>query len=78
MKFKVCVLGSRSITDYDLIERIINDSGFEISELVSGHCRRGIDYLGEVWAKKHSISIKPFPADWNDLSHPDAVIRINA
>ena len=35
-----------------------------ITEIVSGKAR-GMDTLGEKWAKEHNIPIKEFPADWN-------------
>ena len=54
----------------------ITESGFAVSEVVSGTAP-GVDRLGERWARKHRIPIKPFPAKWDDLSHPDARIRTN-
>ena len=60
---KVIIAGSRSITDYALVEKAINDSGFKITEVVSGHAH-GVDTLGEQWAEEHRIPIKIFEADW--------------
>ena len=33
--------------------------------------------MGGQWAKENNIPIKEFPADWGDISHPDAIIKIN-
>jgi YspA, cpYpsA-related SLOG family len=70
---KVIIAGSRSITKAD-IGAIVRASGFEITEVVCGKAP-GIDTLGEQWARANGIHVEPFPAIWDDLSHPDAVIR---
>jgi len=67
---KVIIAGTRDITDLSLVEKAIKDSGFEITEVVSGHYIGqgedvGVDLLGEKWAKANNIPIKLFPADWN-------------
>lgn len=60
---KVIIAGSRGITDYAIVERAIRESGFQITEVVSGTAR-GVDRLGERWAAEHGIPVAPFPADW--------------
>jgi hypothetical protein len=45
-----------------------------ITEVVSGGAT-GADSEGERWAEQHGIPVKRFPAQWQDLSHPDAIIR---
>ena len=60
---KTIVAGSREINDYGLIVKGINDSKFEITELVSGGSR-SVDYLGELWAKTNNIKITRFNPDW--------------
>ena len=47
---KCVIAGSRTITDYALVEKAIVDSGFEITEVVCGECR-GPDMFGAV--RKH-------------------------
>jgi hypothetical protein len=61
---KTIIAGSRLITDYAAVCKAIKESGFEITEVVSGTCR-GVDLLGERWANENKIPIKQFPADWN-------------
>jgi len=63
---KVIVAGSRTIEDYDLVEKIIFKSGFKITEIVSGDCK-GVDRLALDYAKKHHIKTKLFPAIWAKL-----------
>ena len=61
---KVIVAGSRDLLDYPLVKEAIERSGFTITELVSGGAR-GVDTLGEKWAKENNIPVKRFPANWN-------------
>lgn len=64
---RVCICGSRTITDYKYIEDMMillqNNEGIKPAEIVSGTAR-GPDKLGETYAVKHNIKIKRFPADW--------------
>ena len=64
--YKVIIAGSRSFNDYNLLESKLD---FYLSqrsdvEIVSGTCY-GADKLGEIYAIKHKLPIKQFPADWN-------------
>lgn len=72
-----CIIaGDRNTNERDIkfVEEAIKQSGFEIDEVVSG-CARGADRLGEIWARKHGIPIKKFPADWKNLDAPGAIIK---
>lgn len=60
---KVIIAGGRNITDYNIVKSAYHKSGFEATEIVSGGAR-GVDYLGELFAKDHGVLIKVFPADW--------------
>lgn len=51
---KVIVAGSRSITNRQFVYNIIENSGFNITEVVSGNAN-GVDKLGEQWAVEHGI-----------------------
>lgn len=77
---RVIIAGSRSFQDDPNIQKYVEDAvkqaGFDITEVVSGGAR-GIDQAGEVWAGIHSIPVKQFLANWNDLSQPDAIIKTN-
>lgn len=63
---KVIIAGSRDITDLDEVIKAVKSSGFEITEVVSGTAR-GVDKLGEEYAKLNNIPVKAFPADWYNL-----------
>lgn len=59
-----CIIaGSRSILNYDLVVQAIQESGFLLTEVISGHAK-GVDQLGERWAKEHNVPCKIMPAEW--------------
>lgn len=61
---KTIIAGSREgFEGLDLLLAVI-ESGFEITEVVSGGAR-GVDRLGERWAEMEGVPIKQFIPDWN-------------
>jgi hypothetical protein len=77
---KVIVAGSRRITDYPLVHTILDNTAITyrlfVEELVNG-LANGVDKLARQWAVFHGIPPKDFPADWNNLTTPGAIIRTN-
>lgn len=62
---KTIIAGSRTITDLRLIELVIEQSQFNITEVVCGGAR-GVDELGRKWAGNgNKIPVKLFPAQWD-------------
>jgi len=61
---KTIIAGSRGINDIRIIRSAVEESGFIITEVISGTAR-GVDRLGEVYAKEEDIPIVRFPADWD-------------
>jgi len=61
---KVVIAGSRGITDMSMVETAIEESGFQIDEVVCGGAK-GVDSLGARWAKANGIPVKWFPAQWH-------------
>lgn len=66
---KTIIAGSRTIASYEVVQKAVllaQGAGLEITEVVSGKAR-GIDTLGEEWAKANNIPVAEFPvraADW--------------
>lgn len=60
---KTVVCGSRTITNPDLVAQAITESGFSITEIVSGHAS-GVDTLAERYARLNNIPLNVFPANW--------------
>lgn len=73
---KVIIAGSRTINDYSLVEKAVKNSGFHITEIVSG-CARGVDTLAIRYAEFNEIPIKRMPANW-DMYKKSAGYRRNA
>ena len=71
---KTIIAGSRMITDPFLLEEAIGLSGFKITEVVSGTCR-GVDKMGEDWAKRNDIPIKQFPPVWGMFGRSAGPLR---
>jgi len=63
---KTIICGSRGITSYKILCKVIDDSKFKITEVVSGTAQ-GVDQLGERWAREHNTPIKSFPPDWKNF-----------
>lgn len=61
---KVIIAGSRGITDYKIVARAVVESGYKITEVVSGGAR-GVDRLGERFASNHDLPVEKFPANWD-------------
>lgn len=59
------IAGSRMIWDYSIVDQAIFESGFKISEVVSGYAK-GVDAVGEAWSLVNGLGYAtPFKADWN-------------
>lgn len=71
---RVIIAGSRDIEDYNLLRQCIKESNFKIDEIVCG-CAKGVDSLGEQWAKENNVPIKRFPADWKEFGKAAGPIR---
>lgn len=61
---KVIIAGPRFVNNPQFVAAAIAASKFIITEVVSGHAR-GVDQLGEDWAREHGVHYTLFPADWN-------------
>jgi len=71
---RVIICGSRDITDYDLVAQAISDSGFTVTEVVTGGAS-GVDRLGKRWARYNGIPEGEFPAQWETYGKAAGPIR---
>lgn len=72
-----CIIaGSREGIEYqDILSAMVECPwSSEITEVVSGKAR-GVDTMGEQWAKENNIPIKEFPADWNKHGRIAGILR---
>jgi hypothetical protein len=66
---RIIVAGSREITDrlliFDFLDQVsAANKDTPITEVVSGGAK-GVDQIGEDWAREHNIPVKQFLAQWN-------------
>lgn len=75
---KLAVVGSRNFKSKERVFKVLDyiHSKREITEIISGGAK-GVDSWAKEWALKNKIKVKEFIPDWGDLSHPDALVRIN-
>ena len=64
----IIIAGCRDFNDYSVVEKeVMNFIGKYIGkleiEIISGGAK-GVDTLGERFAKEHNLSLKVVPADW--------------
>jgi len=71
---RTIIAGSRTVNDYALVERAVADSGFILTEVVSGMAR-GVDTLGERWAAEHGVPVDRKPADWKTYGRRAGYLR---
>lgn len=74
---KVIIAGSRTIDDYDLVEKciiqFISKFGL-ITEVICGEAK-GVDKLGKQWALKNNIPVKSFYANWEKYRKSAGALR---
>ena len=74
---KIIIAGSRTIINMNLLIKAIKLSSFEITssdEIISGGAR-GVDNLGEKYAKQNNIKLTIFKPNWNKYGIKGGVIR---
>jgi hypothetical protein len=71
---KVVIAGSRNVEDLSLVEKAISESGFLITEVVSGGAK-GVDFLAEQWAEENDIPVSVFNADWGQYGRGAGPVR---
>jgi len=71
---KVIIAGSRDIIDMNELKQAINDSEFQITEVVCGGAR-GVDELGLIWGTNNDQPVKIFKADWHKFGKQAGIRR---
>lgn len=64
------VAGSRKLWSKDIVEGVIERSGFTITHVIHGDAF-GVDKLAGKWAKARGIPVDGIGADWNNLNPED-------
>jgi hypothetical protein len=71
---KLCIAGSRTIKDLDVVTKAVQQSGFSPTCIISGTAS-GVDKLGEEYAELHGLKLMLYPADWNRHGKAAGYIR---
>ena len=71
---RTIIAGSRSITDYAVVEEAIRASEIVPSVVLCGTAR-GVDRLGKYWARQHGIPVDDHPAEWGKYGKAAGSIR---
>lgn len=71
---KTIIAGSRTITSTIQVYQILGKSNIDITEVVSGGAK-GVDSIGEKWAKRRNLPIKRFNALWSEFGKRAGMIR---
>ena len=74
---RVIIAGSRSITDPALLDWVIQQSGFEVTEILEGEAP-GVDRMAKWWGKARGIPVLERPADWDRYGKRAGHIRNEA
>lgn len=75
---RVLICGGRNYADHAAVDKLMQDviTRFGPIACVIHGAATGADTLGMEWALTHNIGHAPYPADWTDLTHTDALIRV--
>lgn len=80
-EIKLAIIGSRDFDNYNIVKHLLlfiySHSPYKISEIVSGGAK-GVDTLAEKYANENDIPIKIFLPEWDNISNPNAVIKVNS
>lgn len=71
---RVIIAGGRDFDDYEAVCRAVEQSGFDMTEVISGGAT-GADELGEWWAYQHGVPFGRCSADWERWGHAAGPIR---
>lgn len=71
---KVAIIGSRDFKSYKQLEQAINESGFKITEVISGGAN-GTDSLAELWALNHKVKCTVYEAEWDNIKKQPCSIK---
>ncbi len=61
---KVIIAGSRGVTDYEVVKQAILESGFEVTQVISGTAK-GVDTLGARYGQENNIPVREMSANWD-------------
>jgi hypothetical protein len=76
---KLAVVGSRNITNEELIFDSINsiaNGRLDTLTIISGGAR-GVDSIAAIWSKQNNVPLIVFTADWKKFGRKAGIVRNN-
>lgn len=73
-RFDVVVSGSRSVTDFQFVCKVLDKYKDIIGKVIVGDAV-GVDAHAVEWCKMNKVPFEVFEAKWNDLEAPGAVVK---
>jgi hypothetical protein len=76
---RVLVFGGRDYNDRRTLYRVLDDvhARCKISCIIEGEMS-GADRLAREWAESRGVAVDPYPADWDNIDRPGAVVKRNS
>jgi len=71
---RVLVCGGRDYKDVDAVYMVLDGLKERPTVIIHG-CASGADSIAAMWAEERGVPVDPYPAEWEDLSHPDAIVK---
>lgn len=72
---KIAIIGSRDFKDIKKVVELVKS--FSKDTIIVSGGAPGVDSVAEMTAQSCGLNTKIFPADWTNLTHPNAVIKTN-
>lgn len=75
--FKVIIAGGRSFNDYQLLKSTMDRLLVNITDEITVVCgqAKGVDTLGEQYAKEKGYTVSYYPADWKQYGKRAGYLR---
>jgi hypothetical protein len=77
--YRVLVFGGRDYDDRRTLYRVLDDvhARRKITCIIEGEMS-GADRLARQWAENRGVAVDPYPADWDNIERPGALVRKNS
>jgi hypothetical protein len=75
---RLLVCGGRNYADHDAVDLLLSTihAGYGPITCIIHGAATGADTLAKEWALKNNIKEDAYPADWSNLTQPDAIVRV--
>lgn len=77
---RILICGGRDFNDEAFLRSYLDYKRMWFAdncEIIHGDAR-GADKLAGKWAESRGYTVRPFPAEWDNLDHPEAIIKTRA